>query len=342
MKPTDRIERLDRGIKVRSDDVFYIASVKDMLYLVLPRAIVIFFLLTFPLLRDIVGAYWQNVMLTTFIIALLAISWDLLASVGLISMGQAFFFGVGSYFTGYLAKGLGLSPLFTIPLATVGGALVCTILLYPVLRLRGIYFGLITFAMPLLIMRVIETTGIFGGTEGLNGLPSLPGTTIELYMIMVFTLAVIYLFRRLANSNYGLVMQAIRDNDRSVIAAGYNIQWYKAQAVFIAALPATFAGAFLTHHFQFVGMPAFALDYSIMPLTAVIIGGSGSFIGAAVGSFILVPLSEFLRAFGSLRIVFYSLALLVFVIALPEGIFPYLIRKYHQTEKKVSMEEGKS
>lgn len=342
MKPTYRSERIDRGIKVRSDEVFVIASYRDMLYLILPRGLVILFLLTFPLLKDIVGLYWENVMLTTFIIALLALSWDFMASVGLISLGQSLFFGVGSYVSGYLAQSFGLPPLATIPIATLGGAMICTILLFPVLRLRGIYFGLISFAMPLLLMRVIESTKILGGNEGMSGLPPLPGITIELYIIMVITLAVVSIYRRISESNYGLVLLAIRDNDRSVIASSYNIQWLKAQAVFIAALPAAFAGAFLTHHFQFVGIPAFALDYSIMPLTSVIIGGPGSFIGAIVGSFILMPLSETFRAFGSLRVVIYSLTLLAFVIGLPEGIFHYLTRKYHQFERKVPLEEGKN
>lgn len=342
MKPTYRKERIDRGIKVRSDEVFVIASYRDMLYLILPGGLAILFLLTFPLLDNVVGLYWEKVMLTTFVIALLALSWDFMASVGLISLGQSLFFGAGSYASGYLAQSFGLPPLVTIPLATLIGAAICTIILFPVLRLRGIYFGLISFALPLLLMRVIESTKIFGGNEGINGLPPLPGIKIELYIMMVITLGVVFIFRRITESNYGLVLLAIRDNDRSVIAGSYNIQWLKAQAVFIAALPAAFAGAFMTHHFQFVGLPAFALDYSIMPLTSVIIGGPGSFIGAVVGSFILMPLSETFRAFSSLRVVIYSLTLLVFVIGLPEGIFHYLARKYHQFERKVPLEEGKN
>lgn len=337
-----RKERLDRGIKARSDDIFAISSFREIGYLVGPRVAVLILLLLFPLLKDIIGHYWQNVMLITCTIALLAISWDLLASVGLVSLGQALFFGVGAYIAGSLSRGLGWSPLVTIPAATVAGALVCTMILFPVLRLRGIYFGLITFALPLLMMRMIEATKILGGTEGMSGLTPLPNEALELYLIITAALVFLFGFKRLMDTDYGLVLRAIRDNDRSVLASGINIQWYKAQAVFIAALPGTFAGAFLTHHYQFVGMPAFALEYSILPLTSVIIGGPGTFAGAMLGAFILVPLSEVLRAFGTLRVVIYCAFLLIFTIGLPEGIFRFIERKYHQFERNVPLEEVKA
>ncbi len=73
----------------------------------------------------------------------------------------------------------------------------------------------------------------------------------------------------------------------------------------------------------------------MVPLAATILGGPGSFAGAVLGTFILIPLSELLREWGGLRIVFYSLILAVCVIALPEGIFHYLQRKYQQFERKV-------
>lgn len=333
-----RRERLDRGIKVRSDDIFAIASYREMLYLALPRTFAVLALLAFPLLGPWTGPYWRSVMLITLVISLLALSWDLMASVGLLSLGQAFFFGVGGYLAGFLNQTLGWSPLLTIPTATVVGACVCLLFLYPVLRLRGIYFGLITFALPLLLSRTIEATKILGGTEGMTAITPLANMTLELYMLLAVVLLCVFGFQRLLDTDYGLVLQAIADNDRSVIASGISIQMRKAQAVFIAALPGTFVGAFLTHHYQFVGMPAFALDYSILPLTSVVIGGPGTVVGAMVGAFILVPLSEVLRGFGSLRVVIYSLLLVIFSVGLPEGIFHFIRRKYHQFERYVSLE----
>jgi branched-chain amino acid transport system permease protein len=338
--PGHRRERLDRGIKVRSDDVYAIASLRDLAYVLAPRTVAILALLAFPLFETAVSSYWQTVILNTLVIALLALSWDLLASAGLVSLGQSLFVGAGGYVAGYLNARLGLGPMWTLPAATIAGAAISTCVLFPLLRLRGIYFGMITFALPLLFMRVIETTGFLGGSEGLSGLTPMPGRTMELYLVTAAALVTIFAFRRLASTDYGLVFHAVRDNDRTVMAAGFDIQWRKAQAVFIAALPAAFAGAFVTHHYQFVGIPAFAMDYSILPLTSAIVGGAGSYLGAVVGSFILVPLSELMREFGSLRVVLYSVMLLVFTVALPEGIFRFAVRKYSQFERLVPMEEG--
>lgn len=338
MSAAYRRERLDRGIKARSDDIFALASYRELLYLLGPRAALIGGLLIFPLLRDVIGVYGLNVMLTACTIALMALSWDLLASAGLVSLGQALFFGIGGYLAGILNDTYHWPPFLTIPAGTLLGALLCAAILYPVLRLRGIYFALITLTLPLLFMRVIEATKILGGTDGLSALDPLPDITIVLYIAIAAVILTLFGFRRLINTDYGLVLKGIRDNDRSVMAAGINITWYKAQAVFIAALPATFAGALMTHQLQFVGMPAFASDYSILPLTGAIVGGVGTFAGAMLGAFLLVPISEIFRGFGTWRVVVYSVILVVFVVSLPEGLFHYVQRRYHQFERRVSWE----
>jgi branched-chain amino acid transport system permease protein len=248
------------------------------------------------------------------------------------------FFGVGGYIAGFLNDAYRMPPLLTIPIGTILGALLCTAILYPVLRLRGIYFALITLTLPLLFQRVIEATKVLGGTEGLSALDPLPETTIVVYIAIAAMLITLFGFRRLINSDYGLVLKAIRDNDRSVMAAGINIQWHKAQAVFLAALPAAFAGALSAHQLQFVGIPAFTSNYSILPLASAMVGGVGTFAGPALGALILVPVSELFRGFGTWRVVVYSIILVVFIVGLPEGIFHYLQRQYHQSERRAPLE----
>jgi len=332
-----RKERLDRGIKARCEDIFALSSYKEILYLLFPRALPVVVLLILPLLQGVIGLYWEKVMMITCMMALLALSWDLMASVGLISLGQALFFGAGAYITGFLNYTFKLPPILTIPLGTLGGALFSTILLLPVLRLRGVYFAIVTLTMPLLLSRFIETTKILGGTEGMSALSPLPNIWVELYVPVFALLICLVGFRRLINEDYGLVLQGIRDNDRAVMSGAINIYWFKAQAVFIAGVAGAFAGAFMTHYYRFVGMPAFAMDYSILPLTAAVLGGVGTFAGPTIGAFILIPLSELLRAVGTLRVVIYSAILIICVVGLPEGIFHYIRRKYHQFERMVDV-----
>lgn len=331
-----RKERIDRGIKVRSEDIFALCSWKEMLYLSTPRLLPIVGLLVLSFLLSL---YWQKVLLSVSVIALLAISWDLLAQSGMVSLGQALFFGMGAYLAGIMNHYWGLSPFLTIPMATILGGIFCTVLLLPVLRLRGIYFAMVTLILPVMLVRVIEATKIFGGTEGISGLTSLPSRWLELYIIIVALLAAFFGFRRLMGSDFGLVLKGINDNDRSVMNAGINIYWFKAQALFIAGSVGAFAGAYMTHVYMFVGMPVFALDYSILPIAAAVVGGAGTFAGSMFGAFILVPLSEVLRGLGGLRIVLYGLFLVVFIVALPEGIFHYIQRKYHQFERWVEVEK---
>ena len=306
-----------------------------MLYVAGPRLLPVVLFLTLPL---ILSPYWQRVMISLAVFAMLAISWDMLAQSGMISLGQALFFGMGAYLSGIFNHIWGFHPLISIPLATVFGGLICTLILLPVLRLRGIYFSMFTLILPLMLVRTIEATKIFGGTEGLSGMSPLPSGCLELYLIIVATLIVLFGFRRLMASDYGLVLKGIRDNDRSVTNAGINIYRFKAQALFLSSAVGAFAGAYMTHVYMFVGMPVFALDYSIMPIASAVVGGVGSFAGAVLGAVILVPLSEVLRGLGGLRIVLYGLFLVIFIVAIPEGIFHYIQRKYQQVERWVDVD----
>ena len=330
-----RRERLDRGIKARSDTIFAISSHREILYLLLPRVLPVLALLIAPLALG--TGYWGRVLFHACIYALLALSWDFLASTGLVSLGQALFFGIGSYIAGALNFYLGWPPFLTIPIATLGGGIISAALLAPVVRLRGVYFAMVTLALPLLLARVIETTEILGGTHGLTSIASFPNDWVAMYLAVLALLICLFGFRRLINEDYGLVLGGIRDDDRAVMSAGINIYWYKVQAVFISGMVGAFAGAIVAHYWKFVGMSVFALDYSIVPLAGAILGGPGTFAGAVVGTFILVPLSELLRLAGGLRVAIYSLILAACVVGLPEGVFHYIQRKYHQFERLVKV-----
>jgi branched-chain amino acid transport system permease protein len=334
-----RRERLDRGIKARADDVFALSSYREMLYLILPRALPIAALLILPLvLYTQLGIYWARVMIICGVTALLALSWDFVASAGMISLGQALFYGLGAYSSGALNHYFGLPIYITIPVATLSGAIIATALLSPVLRVRGIYFAVVTFVLPLILSRIVEATGIFGGIEGLSALAPFPNLWVEAYLVVAMLFLGLFGFRRLINTDYGLVLQGIRDNDRAVMSGGINIYWYKAQALFLGSAVGAFAGAFMTHVYGFAGMSGFALDLSILPVASTIVGGMGSFAGATLGAFLLVPISEALRGMETLRMVFYCFIMVAFIVALPEGIFHYIERKYHQFERLVKVE----
>ncbi|MBI3067206.1 MAG: branched-chain amino acid ABC transporter permease, partial [Deltaproteobacteria bacterium] len=169
-----RLERIDRPIKVLTEDIYALSSLKTMLYVALPRLLPTLLVLLIPVAAP--SDYFQRVATLAAIYGLLALSWDFIAlSTGLVSLGQALFFGVGAYLAGLLNLQLGLPPSLTLLLATIIGATICTALLAPCLPLRGIYFAMTTLVYPLLMARTIEATAIVGGTDGLVGVASFPG-----------------------------------------------------------------------------------------------------------------------------------------------------------------------
>jgi len=331
-----RKERLDRGIKVRTDGIYAIMSLRELSYLTMPRLVLIVGLLILPLVMP--SMYWQRVISIVCIYSLLALSFDFLAHfLGLVSLGGAFFIGTGGYIAAIMNTYFGMPPLLTIPIATVLGAGICTILLLPCLPLRGVYFAIVTLMYPLVLARIIEALNVLGGTDGIYGVASFANRWIEQYFVILMVLLFLFGMRRLVNLDIGLVFRAVKDNDQAVRASGMSITFYKAIAVFIASAMGCLGGACLVHIYMWSGISQFALDFSIIPIAATVIGGAGTLVGPVLGCFILVPINELLRAFGTFRILIYSLILVAFIVFRSEGIMVYGQRKYHQFERWVKI-----
>jgi branched-chain amino acid transport system permease protein len=338
-----RKERIDRPIKALSDDVYILSSPKLMLYLAGPRIFPSLLLLLMPLVLP--SVYHLKILIAACCFAVLAMAFDfLLHTVGLACLGCALFFGLGAYSAGCLNYYYGVPPYISIVVGPLMGAALATLAIIPSLRLRGIYFAIVTLALPLMISRIIEATLILGGTDGLivdplvAGIPYPLNFIVEAYIIIGVALVTLFTFKRIYRiTDLGRVLNSIGDNDMAVKASGINVTFYKALAVFIAALPSAFAGAYVAHTYEWIGLSHWSLDYSIFPIAAAVVGGGGTIAGPALGAFLLVPISEVLREAGALRVVFYALTLAAFILWKPEGIMNWLWRKYHQMERWVKV-----
>jgi branched-chain amino acid transport system permease protein len=194
-----RRERLDRGIKVRSDGIYALMSLRELSYLTIPRLVLIVGMLMLPLVMP--SMYWQRVISIVCIYALLALSFDFLAHfVGLVSLGGAFFIGTGGYLAALLNTSFNLPTILTIPISTLLGAGICTLLLLPCLPLRGVYFAIVTLMYPLVFARIIEALNILGGTDGIVGVASFPNRWIEQYFVLLMVLVFLFGMRRLVPS----------------------------------------------------------------------------------------------------------------------------------------------
>jgi len=333
-----RRERVDRGINARSSDIFALSSWREMTYLVLPRVLPFIILLSMPLVLHVSGSsYWAEVMIILAIMGIMAMSWDLLRIAGMFSLGQGLFFGIGCYFSGSLSYYFDWPIYVTMPVGALGGAILGTSLLLGTIRLRGIYFAMVTLALPLLLTKVIQATAIFGGTSGLRA-ASFPNYWVAAYLAMGALLVCFFGFRRLIDSDWGLVIRAIGADDIAVMASGINVWSRKVQVLLIASGVSAFAGTLMTHLVSYAGLSSFALDYSILPVASVVVGGSGSFAGALLGATLLTLATEAFRALGALRIALYSVLMVTFALLVREGIFPYIQRRYHQYERRVAVD----
>lgn len=333
-----RRERIDRGINARSSDIFALSSWREIVYLVSPRVLPMIALLALPLIFQLGGSfYWAKVVVILAIVAILAMSWDLLRIAGMFSLGQALFFGTGCYIAGSLSYYLHWPIYLTIPAGALGGAILGTSLLMGTLQLRGIYFAMVTLAFPLLLVKVIQATAILGGTAGLAAAP-FPNYWVAAYLAIGALMICLFGFRRLIDSDWGLVVRAIGQDDVAVIASGINVRGRKIQVLLISSGASAFAGTLMTHLVSYAGLSSFALEYSILPVASVVVGGGGNFAGALLGAGLLTFATESLRTLGSLRIALYSLLMVVFALGVREGIFPYIRRRYHQFERRVAVD----
>jgi len=332
-----RKERIDRGLKVRTGGLYAISSYREILYLMGPRLLLIVGIIALPFILEL-APYWKRVINIMFVYALLALSFDFLANyVGLVCLGGAFFTGMGGYFSAIYNVYLGFPIYLAIPCATISGAVFCTICLLPCLPLRGVYFAIVTLMYPLLFTRIVEATNILGGTNGISGMDGFSNQYVEHYVIILMIIVFLFGMRRFVNQDIGLVLRGVKDNDQSVRASGIDVTRMKVLAVFVASLIGCFGGAYMAHLYMWAGISLFALDFSIIPIASVVIGGGGTLVGAIIGSFILVPLSEILRAFGTFRIVIYCVILTAFIVFKSEGLMIYMQRKYHQFERWVKV-----
>ena len=201
------------------------------------------------------GSFFIRLAIESLLLGTVALSVDiLLGYAGLLSLGQAAYFGLAAYISALMY--LHVTPSFWLVwLAVVAIVAVLSLALGAVaIRAKGVYFALITFGAAEILSKIVHNTRAIGGSDGLIGIPVpriplLPGVAVDLHNNMVFyyvVLAVIVLIyvgtRRVLNTGFGSVLRAIRDNSDRVPYLGYNPFWYKLLAYVMAAQIAAFGG----------------------------------------------------------------------------------------------------
>ncbi len=307
-------------------NISYLALLAALL--LLPYALA---LLTGDPLNRGLPLFVQGLMVQVFILAVFALSYDILMGhIGILSFGHALFFGTGAYTLGILLKYGGWSIPAAVGAVIIIAALESLVIGVLSLRVHGVYFAMVTLAFATVAFILVEATDFkqwTGAEDGLHGIPvpDLISPTIhrtEFYFLaLAFAVIVFLLVKRFVDSPSGRVWAAIRENEARAISIGYNTLTFKVQATVISGILAALAGA-LNALWNFGATPL-TMDVSttINALLMSIIGGSGTLIGPMLGAGVLQLLGYALNTWlGSIWQLVFGLIYILLVLFLPFGI----------------------
>jgi branched-chain amino acid transport system permease protein len=295
------------------------------------------------------GDYLITVLILILYFAYVGQAWNVMMGfAGQLSLGHALYVGLAGYLSAFLFKDYGVGPWIglvgAIPLTMAAGAVIGFLALR--FGVTGVYFAILTIAFAEFARIGFDHLDIVNGSGGLflpvaqydrSDLWLLRGPpTMFYYVILAATVAALLLSRFLLKSRIGYFWLAIREDEQAARATGIDTFRYKMAAVVISAGMTAFAGVFYAFYYNnLFPEQIFNISRSIELIVGPIIGGLGTLIGPIIGAFLLTGLSETLTAaLASLgldipgaRQVLYGVCLLVVIVALPGGVWPWLARR---------------
>jgi branched-chain amino acid transport system permease protein len=292
--------------------------------------------------------YLLTVLILILYFAYIGQAWNIMMGfAGQLSLGHALYVGLGAYAAAGLYVHFGIGPwiglLAAVPIAGLAGAFIG----YLAFRFRvgGVYFAILTIAVAEFARVGFDHLGWTHGSAGLflpvaqyahNDLWHLRGHPVMFYYILLAATVLAFVgCRALLHSRVGYFWLAIREDEEAARSAGVDTFRYKMIAVVISATMTSFAGVIYAFYYNnLFPEQVFHISRSIEIILGPIVGGVGTLFGPVVGAFVLTGLAEtltsVLNAVGidmpGAKQVFYGICLLLVVVALPDGIWPWLAR----------------
>lgn len=293
----------------------------------------------------LMDSFWQSLLTLVFFYAYMGLSWNLMMSAGLLSLGHALFLGVGAYATAVLIAAAGLDPWLSLAAGAFLAAMVGSALTWLGARfsVRGVHFALLTIAFAELFRVLFDNWELVGGTGGFflkainpetnRPLATLRGGTLFFYLAFLSATAGAYFtIGRLMASRWGYRWRGLHADEDAARALGVPALQSKVLVVAISAgLAGVGGGLFGLMQGSLFPDSVMGVRVSIDILIAPIIGGLGSLFGPIIGAFFVVPLMEFSNVLAQ-RIGFFGLntlingmLILAVITFLPDGLWPRLI-----------------
>jgi branched-chain amino acid transport system permease protein len=280
------------------------------------------------------ATFYTELVTKVMILAIFALSLDLLVGyTGLVSFGHAAFYGVGAYALGLLAPKYEAANLWlTLPVAIALAGISALLVGAFVVRVKGIYFIMVTLAFAQMFYFVFHDTKFGRGSDGISmnfkpvatigdfTLFDLANTTHVYYLVFAAMLLVFVFLRLLLRSAFGRALQGIRSNEQRMRSLGFPVYRYKLASFAIAGALAGLAGYFSAMQFGFVNPELLSWHQSGNVLLMLILGGLGSLYGAVVGAFAFVALQELFSSVTTHWQLLLGGSIILLVIFLPGGL----------------------
>ena len=273
------------------------------------------------------SAYLTGLIVILCLNIIIAYSVFLPAAAGQLNLGAAGFMIIGAYMDAYLNSaddGLGLPMLLSVPAAALFTALIGFLVSFPILRTRGVYMILATFAFAEIVAGIVLNMEVVGGASGFP-----VSSHAELEDLLPVTIGVILFGFYLISTRFGLAMRSIHDDESVAILFGVNARHIQVGAFTIGAFLGGLAGALYGHQFDYIEVQNWGILFSIFVLLYVLIGGTQTPWGPLIGALFFTFVPELLRAFGDatgweligeLRFAVFGAIIVGMMVLRPEGI----------------------
>lgn len=249
------------------------------------------------------------------------------AASGQLNLGAAGFITLGAYCSAYLnsmADGMGIPAFVSIPLAFLFTGLIGFLIAFPMLRTRGVYMVLATFAFAEVVAGLVINLEFLGAAQGMPVDAHMP-----FFGLAIITLFVVVFCYYLMATRFGLAMRSIHDDENVSTLFGVNTRMTRVWAFTIGAALTGLGGALYGHHFNYVEAQNFNVLLSIYILLYVLLGGTQTAWGPIVGALFFTFVPEFFRYLGRAldmdwlqegRFVAFGVIIVLMMVIRPEGV----------------------
>ncbi len=283
------------------------------------------------------SGYLEGVLVLLAINIVFAYGAYLPLAAGQLNIGLAGFAAIGAYSSAYLSNQFAIHPLIAIPLGAILSGLIALAVAVPVLRTRGIYLALATFAVGQITRAAILNLEFIGGAAGY------PVTSfIRLPVVLAFALGVIVVVSLLFGTRFGIAVRAVQDDERVADLMGVEVRGFQIASFSLGAMIAGIGGGLYAHQFGYIEAQYFNVSLSITIVLYALLGGIQTTMGPLIGATVFTLLPELLRESASLRYVVFAAGVIVLMALRPQGLLTrgQLKRMFEWRQAPASARDG--